>query len=72
MRATFTWLSFGLSSVLFGVLHGRLWTAGVIAGMLYAWAYQRRGKIGDAVLAHAVTNALLAIGVLLTGDWRLW
>lgn len=61
-----------ISSLLFGLLHGRLWIAGTIAGVLYAQAARRRGSIGDAAAAHAVTNALLAVWVLLTGDWRLW
>ncbi len=36
-----------------------------MAGVAYAWAMLRRGKIGDAVIAHATTNALLAAYVLL-------
>ena len=64
-------LSFLVSSVLFGVLHDR-WFAGTIAGMLYALILARRGRFSDAVLAHATTNALLAIYVLLTGEWSLW
>jgi exosortase E/protease (VPEID-CTERM system) len=67
----FTWLSFLLSSVLFGVLHGR-WLAGTLAGMLYALALYRRGELADAVVAHATTNALLAAYVLMTGAWALW
>lgn len=63
--------SFLLSSILFGLLHGR-WVAGTGAGMLYAAAYGRRGRIGDAVLAHAVTNALIAAAALATGSWSLW
>jgi exosortase E/protease (VPEID-CTERM system) len=66
-----TWLSFIVSSVLFGALHGR-WVAGTLAGMAYALAYRRRGELGDAVLAHGVTNALIAITVLATGQWSLW
>jgi len=31
----FTWLSFVVSSLLFGALHGR-WLAGTVAGMCYA------------------------------------
>jgi len=68
---TFTWLSFLVSSVLFGALHGR-WLAGALAGMLYAWALYRRGRLGDAILAHATTNALLAAYVLGSGDWSPW
>ena len=67
----FTWLSFLASSVLFGLLHGR-WLAGTLAGMVYALALYRRGKVGDAILAHAITNALLAGYVLATGAWWMW
>jgi exosortase E/protease (VPEID-CTERM system) len=67
----FTWLSFLLSSILFGALHGR-WLAGTVAGMFYAWAMYRRGRVGDAILAHAVTNALIAAGVLILGNWNFW
>lgn len=67
----FTWISFVLSSVAFGVLHGR-WIEGTIAGMLYAYAYRRRGSLGDAVAAHATTNALLGAEAILTGDWSLF
>ena len=67
----FTWLSFLLSSVLFGALHGR-WLAGTVAGMFYAWAMYRRGRVSDAILAHATTNALIAAEVLFFGNWTLW
>jgi membrane protease YdiL (CAAX protease family) len=40
--------------------------------VLYAVALHWRGRIGDAVVAHAVTNALLAAWVLSSGNWRLW
>lgn len=63
--------SFVISSVLFGLLHGR-WTAGIIAGAAYALVYRRRGRIGDAILAHAVSNALIAAQVLFLSEWRLW
>jgi exosortase E/protease (VPEID-CTERM system) len=67
----FTWLSVAVSSAAFGALHGR-WLAGTLAGVLYALIFARRGKLGDAVLAHAVTNALLAVTVLTSGQWSLW
>lgn len=68
---SFSWTSFLGSSFLFGLLHGRL-LAGAIAGLLFALAYYRRGRLGDAVLAHAVTNGLIAAYVLATGSWSLW
>lgn len=67
----FSWLSFIVSSILFGALHQR-WLAGTLAGMLFALALYRRRKLSDAVLAHAVTNALLSGYVLFTGRWALW
>jgi exosortase E/protease (VPEID-CTERM system) len=69
---TFAWAPFVISSIGFGLLHGDRWLAGTIAGMIYAFAMLRRGRIGEAAAAHAVTNALLAIYVLVTGNWQLW
>jgi CAAX prenyl protease-like protein len=68
-----TLLAVLISSIAFGVLHGDRWLAGMIAGLLYAFAFLRRGgKIGDAVAAHAMTNTMLAGYVLLWGKWSLW
>jgi exosortase E/protease (VPEID-CTERM system) len=69
---TFTWIGLAISSVAFGLLHGNLWFAGILAGLLYAWALIRRGRIGEAVMAHATTNALLAGYVLVFQKWHLW
>lgn len=69
---SFTWLSLGITSIAFGILHGNLWFAGILAGLLYAWALLRRGKLGEAIVAHATTNALLAAYVLLFHKWHLW
>jgi len=68
----FTWFALLVSSVLFGALHGSLWFAGIVAGLLYSFAVIRRGRIGEAVAAHATTNALLAAYVLMYGAWHLW
>jgi uncharacterized membrane protein (UPF0136 family) len=48
------------------------WLAGTVAGMFYAWALYRRGRVGDAIIAHATTNALIAADVLILGNWSLW
>jgi exosortase E/protease (VPEID-CTERM system) len=60
------------SSVAFGLMHGARWFAGSVVGLVYALVLRRRGRIGEAVAAHATTNALLAIWVITRGDWRLW
>lgn len=67
----FTWVSFIISSLAFGALHQN-WIAGVLAGGLFALAMYRRGRLADAVAAHATANALLAIYVIATGHWSLW
>lgn len=68
----FSWAPFLISSAAFGLLHGDRWLAGTIAGAVFALAQLRRGRIGDAIAAHAVANALVAAWVLLTGRWELW
>jgi CAAX prenyl protease-like protein len=59
------------SSVLFASEH-RLWFAGLLAGLAYAWLYRKTGNLWVPVLAHAVTNGLLGAYVLFTGSWSLW
>lgn len=68
----FSWFAFLVSSALFGALHGSRWPAGIVAGALYALVLLRRGRIGDAVAAHATTNALIAVDVLAFHHWSLW
>lgn len=69
---TFSLMSFVVSSLLFGALHGALWIQGTLAGMTFAWVLYRRRSVGDAVLAHATANALIAIYVFTTGRWSVW
>lgn len=68
----FAWMPLIVSSAAFGLMHGERWLAGTLAGAMYALVQMRRGRIGEAVAAHAVTNALLAACVLATGNWALW
>jgi CAAX prenyl protease-like protein len=58
------------SSLVFGALHGAF-IAGTLAGIAYALVLRRRGRLGDAIVAHAITNALLVVYTLVTGDWSL-
>ena len=67
----FTWFSFLVSSLLFGAMH-RSVLAGTAAGMVYAVALRRRGRLSDAIAAHATTNLMIAVQVLAAGEWRLW
>jgi CAAX prenyl protease-like protein len=63
--------AFVIPTLLFGVEH-HLWLAGVIAGAAYGLLYLRHRNLWSPVLGHAVTNGLLGIWVLATGDWAIW
>ena len=67
----FTLLAVGGSSLGFGLLHER-WLVATFAGVAYAVAQIRSGRLSDAVVAHAVTNAAIAAWVLATGDASHW
>ena len=69
---TASYTAIAISSVLFGAMHGSRWMVGMTAGALYAAVARKRESLGDAVAAHAITNALLTGWVLSTGQWNLW
>jgi exosortase E/protease (VPEID-CTERM system) len=71
-KTQLTVLSFAMSSLAFGLLHGQDWLAATLAGGGYALAQRARGRTSDAVVAHAVTNGLIAIAVLAFGAYWLW
>ena len=60
------------SAAVFGAMHGTMWPAAVAAGLAYGMLVIRTGRLGEAVCAHAITNALIAAAVLLGGHWELW
>jgi CAAX prenyl protease-like protein len=68
---TFTWMSFVVSSLLFGSEH-HLWLAGIMAGVLYNLLLYWSRNIYVCILAHSVTNLLLGIYVIRTGSWQFW
>ena len=76
--SSLTTRSICLSSAVFGLEHMKNlvdWQhllLGTLAGFAFAIALRRRGRMGDAVAAHAVSNLLLAAWVLGLGDWAQW
>lgn len=63
-------LAVAVSAALFAALHGRFAAAGV-AGVIFALVYLRRGRLADAIAAHAVANTLIAAVAAWRGDWGL-
>jgi exosortase E/protease (VPEID-CTERM system) len=66
------WPAIAVSAVAFGLMHGSLWFPGIVAGVAYGAVAVRTGKIGESVAAHATTNTLVAMQVLLLDQWQLW
>jgi exosortase E/protease (VPEID-CTERM system) len=65
-------LAMVVSSVVFGLMHGKMWIAGALAGLVFALVAKRRGKLGEAFAAHAVANLAIAVWVLTRGDYSMW
>jgi CAAX prenyl protease-like protein len=66
------WPALFLTAVVFGLVHGQMWLPGIAAGLAYGLIVIRRGDLGEAVAAHAVTNSLIVIAVVAGGQWQLW
>jgi CAAX prenyl protease-like protein len=65
-------LAFWLTAILFASEHGAYWEVGLAAGVIYNWLLIRTKDLGDCILAHAVTNGLLAAYVIVLGHWQYW
>ncbi|MSN27241.1 MAG: CAAX prenyl protease-related protein [Geobacter sp.] len=68
---TFTWGSFLLTVALFGAEHNFI-CAGMMAGVAYNLILYKTRSLAQCVLAHAVTNLVLAVYVACTGQWQFW
>ena len=60
----------GISSILFGALHSDVMLASA-SGLVFGLLALRKGRIFDAVVAHATANSLIAAWALWTGDWSV-
>jgi membrane protease YdiL (CAAX protease family) len=67
---TYQPLSFWITTVCFAAVHGPEWPLGVVAGVLYGVWFVRTKSLGNIMLAHGVTNLLLALYCLTTNDWH--
>jgi CAAX prenyl protease-like protein len=65
-------VAFWITAALFAAEHGSFWEVGLLAGVVYNWWVVRTRNLADAMLAHGVTNGLLAAYVLLYGQWQYW
>jgi hypothetical protein len=69
---TFQAMSFWLVAILFASEHGSFWDVGFAAGIIYNWWMIRTRNVWDCIIAHAVTNGILAAYVIGAGQWQYW
>jgi len=69
----FDGVALGLSALLFGFAHFQ-WLPGILCAVAYQWLVIRRGHLGDAITAHAITNFLLGVYVVWKGGeaWKFF
>ena len=56
----FTWLSFIITVLFFGLSHSE-WLQGLVAGILLNLLYYRSKSVGSCIVAHGIANLLLII-----------
>jgi CAAX prenyl protease-like protein len=64
--------AFWITAILFASEHGPYWEVGLAAGVIYNWWMIRTKSLADCILAHAVTNGVLAAYVVFAGAWQYW
>ena len=62
--------SFWATTMLFALEHGSEWILGLIVGTIYGAWFLRTKSLGSVMLAHGVTNFLLALYCLVSNDWH--
>ena len=66
------WKSFLMVSGAFAVVHGNCWLTAIGWAMMVGWLLIATRSLGACIIAHAVTNLLLAGYVLHTHEWTFW
>src|SRR5215472_3686467 len=69
---TYVASSFWVVAVLFASEHGPYWEVGLAAGIAYNCWLIRSRNLADCIVAHGVTNGLLAVYVVAAGQWQFW
>jgi len=66
------WAPFLGTSILFCTVHGHWWPTAIVWGLMVAALLVYTKSLGACIIAHAVTNGLLAAYVLRAHDWSFW
>jgi uncharacterized protein len=65
------WTALTVTAAIFGFAHFE-WLAAILCALLYQALVISKGRLGDAMLAHAVTNLLLGLWVVGREAWHFW
>lgn len=58
-------------NIVFGFEHTQ-WFAGILAGLAFGWVLLRTRDLWAAIITHGITNYLLGIYIVATGDYHFW
>ena len=67
---TYQAFSFWMTTALFASVHGLEWPQALVVGTLYGAWFVWTKKLGDVMLAHGMTNFLLAFYCFFSNDWH--
>ena len=59
-------------SLAFAVVHGNWWLTSIVWALMIGALLMYTKSLGACIIAHAVTNLLLAVYVLRYRDWAFW
>lgn len=68
----FDWKVFFGIALVFAVVHGNWWLTSIVWALMIHCLLVYTKSIGACIIAHGVTNLLLAVYVLKTQDWAFW
>ncbi|MSU57731.1 MAG: CAAX prenyl protease-related protein [Pedosphaera sp.] len=68
---TFAALPFFVTSAVFAFEHEE-WLAGILCGFAFQGLVIWKKRLGDAIVAHGITNFLLGVWVVWKGAWQFW
>lgn len=63
-------VAFLVTCTAFSISHPGQWLAALICAATYQWLVIRHKRLGDAMLAHGVTNLAISIWAITTGRWE--
>jgi CAAX prenyl protease-like protein len=66
------WAPFLIVSIAFATVHGNWWLTSIVWALMIAGLLVYTKSLGACIIAHGVTNLLLAVYVLKYQDWAFW